>query len=640
MEKIFGDYTLIKPLGQGTLGSVFLAEHRFIKKTFVVKILPEELADDSGFVKRFEEEIGALAALDHPNIVKVHNVSRSDGHYYLVTDCIFGPKNEPTNLAEYLRKNLTESEIYDILSQVASALDYAHKQKIGGYLLSHRGLKLNNILVGQGKVFVSDFGLAKLVGEGSILTRMYRYLAESLKIDISRDGYFLGHYDVKELSKLHISFMQHYAFLSPEQRIFRESSVGVQADLYAFGVLAYFLLMRSYPEGYFPLPSEVRPDLKLSWDSVITACLNPAPAKRPTSLVALMEKIRSAPQALPQQPLPPPPPAPAEEPSRVSQFRAVPTTSVGSATAVRSETTQKMIEKVSTMVRGTQPKPVIKEPQVERPKYDPDPAAVFKVESAVTTFKPQEKPVEHVEPIQAEMVIIPGGEYYRGSEEGARDERPYHRVALRDFAIDIHPVTNEAFLRFLGVMGGEKDSNNQDIIKLQDSRIKRINGKFCIESGYSKHPVAAVTWYGAVAYAKWVGKRLPTEAEFEVACRGGLVDTVYPTGHEIDNTQANFFNSDTTPVMSYPPNGYGLYDVSGNVYEWCQDWYNYDYYEISKQEPDNPQGPLQGVYRVLRGGCWKSLEEDLRCAHRHRNNPAMGSGTYGFRCAADVSEHP
>lgn len=621
MDKVFGDFTLTKPLGKGTLGSVFLAEHRFIRKTFVLKILAEELSQDAAFVKRFEAEVGALAALDHPNIVKIHNVSFADGQYFLVSDCIHSVKDEPINLSQHLKKNLSETEIYDILTQVASAIDYAHKQKIGSYLLAHRSLKLNNILVGRDRFYVSDFGLAKLVGEGAILTRMYRYLADSLNVDISKDGYFLGHYDPKELSKLHISFMQHYAFLSPEQRIFRENSVGVQADMYAFGVLAYFLLMRAYPEGAFPLPSKGRPEFKFQWDEVVVNCLNPSPAKRPSSLIPLMESIRhvSAP--------------PQEAPSSASPYRAAPV-----AVAVKTEVAQQhMIEKVSSMVRFAQPKPLIRPTEIQRPSYDPDPAAAFKIESAVTKFKPQEEPVQHLEPIQAEMILIPGGKYFRGSEEGARDERPRHSVILNDFAIDIHPVTNEAFLRFLEVMGGEKDSNNHDIIKLQDCRIKRINGRLVIESGYAKHPVTAVTWYGAVAYAKWAGKRLPSEAEYEIACRGGLVDSIYPTGGQIDNTEANFFNSDTTPVMSYPSNGYGLYDMVGNVYQWCQDWYNYDYYEVSTQDPHDPRGPQQGVYRVLRGGCWKSLEEDLRCAHRHRNNPATANRTYGFRCATDVA---
>ncbi|MFS8563109.1 MAG: formylglycine-generating enzyme family protein [Rhabdochlamydiaceae bacterium] len=171
---------------------------------------------------------------------------------------------------------------------------------------------------------------------------------------------------------------------------------------------------------------------------------------------------------------------------------------------------------------------------------------------------------------------------------------------------------------------------------MRDSRIKRFGGKLTIESGYARHPVVGVAWYGAVAYAKWVGKRLPTEAEWEVAASSASEDSIYPTGKTIERSQANFFSSDTTGVMSYPPNAFGLYDMAGNVYEWCQDWYDYHYYDISVQEPNNPRGPVQGVYRVLRGGCWKSLKEDMRSSHRHRNNPGTMNGTYGFRCAADV----
>ena len=219
----------------------------------------------------------------------------------------------------------------------------------------------------------------------------------------------------------------------------------------------------------------------------------------------------------------------------------------------------------------------------------------------------------------------------------AADERPRHSVKISSFAMDVHPVTNEQFVRFLEVMGGEKDANNHDIIHLRESRIKRYSGKLVIESGYAKHPVNCVTWYGAVAYAKWIGKRLPTEAEWEIASCSGLPDVLYPTGNNIERSQANFFNSDTIAVKSYSPNDLGLFDMAGNVYEWCQDWYDYSYYDVSSQEPLDPQGPVQGVYRVLRGGCWKSLKEDLRCSHRHRNNPGTVNRTYGFRCVADVS---
>ncbi len=234
------------------------------------------------------------------------------------------------------------------------------------------------------------------------------------------------------------------------------------------------------------------------------------------------------------------------------------------------------------------------------------------------------------------MKVIEGGTFLRGSLEGSRDETPSHKVILNPYAIDIHPVSNEQFILFLEAMGGEKDNDNHDIIRLKDSRIKKVGGRLIVEAGYLQHPVVGVSWYGALAYAKWIGKRLPTEAEWEVAAYGGSYQ-IYPTGLKIDKTEANFFSSDTMPVMTYQPNLYGLYDMAGNVYEWCQDWYGYDYYETVVHEPFDPKGPLQGVYRVLRGGCWKSLKEDLRCAHRHRNNPGISNSTYGFRCAADVS---
>ncbi len=128
-KSTLGDYAIIKQIGQGTLGSVFLAEHRFVKKQFILKVLPEELATDRNFIQRFEKDIAFLATLDHPNIVKVHNVSFSEGYYFLVLDCIVDCFGETTNLTPYLsvnKQSLNENEIYDLLLQVASALDYGH----------------------------------------------------------------------------------------------------------------------------------------------------------------------------------------------------------------------------------------------------------------------------------------------------------------------------------------------------------------------------------------------------------------------------------------------------------------------------------------------------------------------------------
>ena len=348
---------------------------------------------------------------------------------------------------------------------------------------------------------------------------------------------------------------------------------------------------------------------------VFGRCLQTNPNIRPQNLIQAMEEYLNAPHAIP---------------SEVSHLSEV---------EPKIENLQQMafaLEKETEGQPETELKPVLKAQEIARPEYEPDPGAIFQKELQVTHYTPNKVETKEIEPILTEMALIPGGTYPRGSEDGARDEMPLHPVTLASFAIDIHPVTNEQFLRFLESMGGEKDHNNNDIIRLRDSRIKRSGGKLIIESGYVKHPVVGVTWYGAVVYAKWVGKRLPNEAEWEAACSAGK-ETIYPTGEEIERSQANFFSADTTTVMSYPPNSFGLYDMGGNVYEWCQDWYAYNYYDTSIVEPDNPIGPPQGVYRVLRGGCWKSLKEDLRCSHRHRNNPGAVNSTYGFRCAADVS---
>lgn len=585
--KSLGDYSVMKQIGQGPLGDVVLAQHRFLKKMFALKVLPEDLASDKDFLQRFEQEVSALSSLDHPHIVKMHNVSEAEGRFFLVTDCILDENGESVNLDQYLNEvgtQLSEEEIVKIVHQIASALDYAHERLYGDQPFSHLGLKLNNILVATKNealsVYLSDFGLTRVAGPSTILSRTYKSVSDSIGTEPAK------------LSNLHFSFLQNYLFLAPEQKISAENISDVKADTYAFGVLVYYLIAKRYPEGFFELPSQIAPHYKLNWDRLVKSCLQFDPEKRPLNLQKALEDLLLEGDA--SQP-------------RVSESA------------------------------GPSLQPVLKPGEIIRPEYEDDPGAIFHTETVVARYQPEPQEQKEINPLLTEMVVIHGGTFYRGSNNGGRDEMPRHAVSLNSFAIDIHPVTNEQFVRFLDTMGGEKDHNNNDIIRLRESRIKRSGGKLNIESGYAKHPVVGVTWYGAVAYAKWVGKRLPTEAEWEVAASGGLEECLYPTGKNIERSQANFFSSDTTAVMSYPPNGYGLYDLGGNVYEWCHDWYDYHYYDLSIQEPDNPKGPHQGVYRVLRGGCWKSLKEDLRCAHRHRNNPGTMNGTYGFRCAADVS---
>lgn len=582
--KTLGDYAIIKQIGLGSLGTCFLAEHKFMKRQFVIKLLPEELSQDRAFIQRFEEGIGALSHLDHPNIVKTFNISFDQGRYFLVTDCIIDAYQETTNLFQYVSSKggrLEDSEAFNIISQIADALDYAHLKKN----LAHFSLKPNNILIGKGKegvsVFLSDFGLAKIVGAGLVLSRTFKSVSESLGVNFSQTSM-----SQKHLELLSQTFLQNYQFLSPEQKRLKEVT-GIRSDVYAVGVLSYWLLTGEYPEGSFPRLAGV-------WDNFVRGCLDINPEKRPKVLKEALE---------------------------------------GGAVAV--EKYQVEVPEMAYASSGRL-KPVILTPRIDRPTVDLDPAAAFVIDNTVKKYTPEKKDLDSIQPLETEMVVVPGGEFIRGSKDGNRDEMPQHKITLPSYAIDIHPVTNEQFVRFLEAMGGEKDVNHNDIIRMKDSRIKRSAGRLAIESGYTKHPVVGVTWYGAVSYAKWVGKRLPTEAEWEIAAAACDEANLYPSGSDVEKTQANFFSADTTAVKSYQPNGIGLYDMAGNVYEWVHDWYDYNYYEKSMQEPVNPQGPIQGVYRVLRGGCWKSLKEDLRCSRRHRNNPGTVNGTYGFRCAADV----
>ncbi len=579
-----GDYEIVKRLGHGMMGEVFLAQHKLLKKFFTLKVLPEELAQNPQFLERLEKEVAILATLDHPNIVKIQNISKSNGKYFFVMEA----QNNSQTLAEYVQNNkpLQEDEIFSIANQIAAALDYSHQKSINDEPIAHRGLKLNNVMIKEGVVQVSDFGLSRIIGLGAVLSRTYRILWEMMAFQA---GFEQGDVPLEKYSEeygnlenLHDSFYQYYAFLAPEQKgkVATERDQDVKADIYSFGIMLYYMLTGRFPEGFFPRPSECNISLKLDWDGLVMKCLHTDPQKRPLELIELLSTM-----------------SPSEE----------------------------------------GPKPILNPQIIRRPEYEADPASVFKTDKTVAVYTPKKQDVTEIHPILTEMVVMEGGTFLRGSNHGARDEMPRHAVHLPSYAIDKYPITNEQFVLFLTVMGGEKDVNNNDIIRLRDSRIRRNNGKLVIESGYGKHPVVGVTWYGAMAYAKWVGKRLPTEAEWEIAAYGGLEGASYPTGDDIERSEANFFSSDTTAVMSYPPNNVGLFDMAGNVYEWCMDWYGYHYYETSMQEPDSPQGPPQGVYRVLRGGCWKSLKEDMRSSHRHRNNPGSMNGTYGFRCAADVT---
>jgi sulfatase modifying factor 1 len=237
-----------------------------------------------------------------------------------------------------------------------------------------------------------------------------------------------------------------------------------------------------------------------------------------------------------------------------------------------------------------------------------------------------------------DMVLVPAGEFVMGSSTGDVSERPEHRVFVKAFFIDCFEVTNDNYAAFLNKVGNPLvEGAHYLFINSQDSRIDEVKGKFIVEEGYGDHPVTLVTYYGAEAYAKWAGKRLPTEAEWEKAARGGLADKLYPWGNDINTLSANYGRKrmGTTPVGMFAPNRFGLYDMSGNVAEMVSDYYDERYY--SSSPPADPTGPLTGEVHVVRGGSWLSGPLGVGVSVREAGAfPYVTLPNLGFRCAKDA----
>jgi sulfatase modifying factor 1 len=282
----------------------------------------------------------------------------------------------------------------------------------------------------------------------------------------------------------------------------------------------------------------------------------------------------------------------------------------------------------------------------------------------------------------SQIVLIGAGEFEMGDHfnEGDPIERPVHAVYVDSFYMGRYEITNQQYCDYLN---SAKDANEIKVdsgtvyasgdignsypycdtyISYGYSHIDYSGGLFSVRLkdgiiDMSGHPMIPVSWYGAVAYCDYYGYRLPTEAEWEYAARGGEHNPYYryPWGDTIDGSKANYDDSGdpyetsvypwTTPVGYYDggqvpagtdmANGYGLHDMAGSVWEWCNDWYGYDYYEVSPY--DNPPGPADGNARILRGGSWYNDTNDCRVAKRNSRNPGNQYYNLGFRIVLDLN---
>jgi formylglycine-generating enzyme len=222
------------------------------------------------------------------------------------------------------------------------------------------------------------------------------------------------------------------------------------------------------------------------------------------------------------------------------------------------------------------------------------------------------------------MVLISSGAYIMGKNSATpSDWQPEHNVMINSFYMDKREVTNKQYY---------------DFCVATNTPLPQFWGINEFRSGadFPDYPVVGVSYFDAEKFARWSGKRLPTEAEWEYAARGGMIGKNFPFGDQIDSAEVNYGRKYKGIVKtgSFPPNGYGLYDIAGNVWEWTSDFYSSDYYSHSPVE--NPKGPATGRFKVIRGGSWHSGPMCIQTYYRNGLSPSWVDFAVGFRCVKDI----
>ncbi len=633
-------------LGQGGMGAVYRAYDIRLQQAVAIKentvaalgISPEAIAAAR---KQFEREALVLARLRHPSLPRVidHFVSR-DGNQYLVMDCIEGG-----DLAQIIAHTgaLPESQAVTLVSQVCSALEYLHSQQPP---IIHRDIKPQNIKVTpKGQVFLVDFGIAK-VGEAS-------------KTTTGALGITPG-------------------FSPPEQ--YGLGSTDARSDVYALGATLYVLLTGQTPpesitllsgEAKLAPPHLVNTGVTQGVQQAVLKAMEPRRTDRPQSVAEFRRMLISAkaiePSLVPRSLSPTrladkvepaeSSPAPAKSIMQPKPELSTPAMSHSRSTSVpitkpkprvRSSARTKRNLLVFLMVGGgmlivlaTLSIAVFSVSMMATPTWPatpllsasrtPVPPTMRPTSTLVPTLMPAFEPVtiatRVAEKDSMTMVYVPAGEFLMGSSDSDRDaagdEKPQHLVYLDAFWIDQTEVTNAQYKQCV-----------------QDRKCNA--SEYANNSKYNDdtQPVVGVGWDDAKAYCEWVGRQLPTEAQWEKAARG-TDGRIYPWSDQkatceyavMNDGSGNGCSKGAAWAVGSKHQGaspYGALDMAGNVWEWVTDWYDRDYYSSSPAR--NPQGPSAGEFRVLRGGSWLSDYSSDRAAYCSSNMPTLRSYFVGFRC--------
>ena len=690
-----GGYRVVRPLGRGGMGEVYLAENIQTGFKYALKLLPSDLASDSGFRERFGREAAVLQALRHDGIVMVHHAAEEAGRFFLTMDYVEGGSLDG-RLKE--KGKLTEDEVARVALELADALGYAH-----GKGVIHRDIKPSNVLLDKdGRAKLSDFGLARVVG-GDFLKSMTE---RSISLSMARTGGGAG------LSQSDNAVIGTYEYMSPEQKA--GTPADERSDIFSLGLMIYRMLTGEKAEGRFPDPSKV--GCSRAWDAVIDRTLAPKPDGRYADVAALADDLKGAAEEdvanggmtahiycgtaaqvaktetgtlLDGQYnaiwCPPPgviqwhsDPKPGDlvylvwrnerrgDPLYLlgcGRIRKAGQARFGGDVLWTNADCPGVIDEARRLgYRGPNNMAFLRLCEVRRPvgEYpcvsgiDPvhnglteatgkeaqvleglmgDPGTLPMEEDGeahsrrVTTASASSlAPLDCGGGVMMDLVLIPAGEFTMGSRANEADrnshEGPQHRVRItKPSYMGKHEVTQAQY--------------------------ERIVGKNPSHFGGASNPVESVSWTDATEFCRKLSQRtgttvrLPTEAEWEYACRAGTT-TAFHYGNSLGTDQANFdgnypyggaakgkYWQKTTPVGSFRPNAWGLYDMHGNVCEWCSDWFDEGYY--AKSPGTDPQGPGTGKYRVLRGGSWIDDGHYCRSAFRSGYPATDRIRYYGFR---------
>jgi formylglycine-generating enzyme required for sulfatase activity/serine/threonine protein kinase len=633
---IIGQYHIIEQIGRGGMATVYKAYQPNLDRYVAIKALTPGLVGTKGFIARFEREARAVARLRHRNILTVFDYGRQGDMFYLVMEYVSGG-----TLMGRLGWPQDLTYAVNIVSQVGDALAHAHRQG-----MIHRDVKPGNILMAEEDwPLLSDFGLAKMVEDS---------------IQLTASGASVGTPQ----------------YMSPEQA--RGLEVDRRTDIYSLGTVLYeavtgrppfgtdspmAVILRQINEPITP-PHILRSDLPKEVERVILKALAKSPADRYQRMEEFLADLQEtcplpanhnmvhlgdaqARQGLPAafRSVPTPIVTP-----RLPRRRAFPWVKLAIGIVL-------LLTLALALMLKTSMAPQVPSPTMAAVESHPTPETSPTMAAVESHPTPQTVEVRVWEADDAEMVFVPAGEFVMGSEELGDDERPVHRIYLDDFWIDRYEVTNERFARFVVETGYQTDAERRGRGWVWvDSEWEEVEGADWRHPGgpdtsiedKMDHPVVLTSWNDADVYCRWVGKRLPSEAQWEKAARG-TDGRRYAWGEEFDSAQANTkgwkmengeWRGSTTPVGSFSPQGdspYGASDMAGNVWEWVADWYGSDYYSLTtdgENVADNPPGPAAGTDKVLRGGSWAFDEVYARTSFRYNVKPDYTYDFAGFRCSS------